>query len=320
MEFGRFNMFHPAGTLIFIAGRKGLGIAVFRVSETGAISYWKTLVFPEYTALPDGEKGNEAQFTPDGNTFVVSCGASSVGTVPSHTFILRTTDDWETFALIQDIVKPGTPTIYPMNTMDLSRDGNVLCVAVWRINEVYIFRTTDDWASYTAHLLPNPAYYPQGGLSGDQMGNPVACNYDGYRIFVGVPFGSPDYGAGVVAGAGSVELYQYNHVTDAYDYLGPLAPPVVLAPGDQFGSCRANFGGNRLYVTSGGLVKQYIYGINEDGISLIYERDSIFTPAAAGATRFSEVDDTAVQGRGAIDNGAVVNAGALALVNYSEAP
>jgi len=273
----------------------------------------------EYAALPDGEKGNEAQFTPDGNTYVVSCGGSGTGTVQGHTFILRTTDDWETFALIQDIIKPGAPSNTPMNTMELSRDGDVLCLAAWLINEVYVFRTTDDWASYTTHLLPNPAYYPQGVASGDFMGNPISCNYDGYRIFVGTPQGSPDYGAGVVADAGSVELYQYNHVTETYDYLGPLTPPVVLAPGDQFGSCRANFGGNRLYVTSGGLVKQYVYGINEDEISLIYERDSIFTPAGSGAARFSEVDDTAVQG-GIVDNGAVLAAGALGIVTYSEAP
>lgn len=320
MFFGRFNEISPDGTLIFIASKIGLGVAIFTISETGVVDYWKTLTFAEYTALPDGEKGNEARISRDGNTLIMACGGFNVGTVPSHTFILQTTDGWNTFELVQDIVKPGTPSNAPMSTMDLSRDNKVLCLSCWFINEVYVFRTDDNWASYSTYLLPNPPYYPQGTASGDFLGNPLAVNYDGYRLFIGAPFGSPDYGAGAVSEAGSVELYQYNNETDAYEYLGYLEPPHTLAPNSFFGNTRANFGGNRLSVGASGLLKQYLYGINDDEISLIADIDSIFYPEGRGVGRFYDTEDTMVAGGQFVDNGAVVDAGALGLVTFAEEP
>jgi len=320
MVFGRFNELNQAGDKIFITGKSGPGVAIFNISDSGVITYWKTLVFAEYTAIPDGQKGNEARISPDGNTLIMACGGFSTGTEPSHAFVLQTTDDWNTFTLLHDIVKPGTPTNNPMNTMDVSRDFTTFCASCWVLNEVYVFRSFDNWQTFTTYTLTNPAYYPFGVASGDFLGNPLAVNYDGYRLFIGAPFGDADYGSGPVVSAGSVELYQFNHEIDDYEYLGPLTPPVTLAPNDAFGSVFASYGGNRISVFANGLLKRYLYGINENEITLIHSADSIFLPAASGSTRFFDNKDTAVIGGQLADNGAKTGAGAIGIVNYSEEP
>ena len=291
LRFSRFTEVNYAGDMIFVTGRGSPGIAIYTISS-GVVDYWKTIEFPEYTALDIGARGNEGRISKDNRTLIITCsnGGNTPTAADTYAIILRSEDDWDTFSVLHTIPQPGGTGKEPMGTMDVSTDFDFLTCANWRENKVYGFRTSDDWASFSTYTLPNPVDIPFGAAGTYGISLAVA---DSDLVYIGSPYTE-----------NQVDVVEYNSTLDQYDYKKR-----ITNGSGSFGEISINADGNLIYVAAPtASLSQNIYNVADD---TLIQNPILDSMEAVGSSRFAVDDNGLVLGIQDQDNGAKADAGAV---------
>jgi len=343
MFFGRCVAPTPDGTVLFVTSKRGPGIAAYRIDPLGIPTYWKTITWPEYTSRPQGERGHECRFSADGRFFLLSTGGyPGAATVPSTWHMLYSDDGWETVEIRQAGIE--RPDVVPaeddsFQTLDFARDGSAFGIGCGEINRAYVYRTEDEWLTFTAHQMDTPsgitAYdYRDETPSAEKVlfAQSVAIGQDGFRAVFSAPMQNWDYvGGAPLANAANVQASQigtvwyYTWDQDAEEYEGPfqLLPPTDLTeytPPIRYGSSvRFNGPGNRLHAACSTIPLIWLFGIHGEEFKKVGE---ILTglPSGSAETSWLLTEDRFIIGAINSDNGDKANVGSFASVKYEETP
>ena len=344
--FSRYTEVTPAGDMVFVGSKRGPGIAVFKVDEFGKASYWKTLTWTEYTAMPVGERAHEARFDNTGKLhFLTTAGFSKGSSTTAGTFhVLYSDDNWETFEVRQGgQERPDTTgNTDNLQTLDVSRDGTTFVIGAWEINRLYSFRSDDGWMTYTAHQLAAPPgitqyqdAYAVPGAERISFAISNGCSYDGFRV-ISASEQTWDYENGVpLANAygqrtGTAWYWLYEESSDSYSGPYQILPPInIPSPSGNtlFGApLRMNAPGFRfncvLKGSGAGLLDAvYLYGIHDGENRKIAELADGFIFESAD-TRWAWDRDLLVVANKGEDNpdSGEVDVGAFRVIEFSEAP
>lgn len=316
MEFGKVCEINAAGTLLFATGNGDVpGIAIFNIDEDGDISYWKTITWAEFDNTVIGEKANYLRLSDDGQYLFLTNRGSSV---PGVVNVLFSSDDWETFEVKQVFSRSDAAGADSFAFLDVSRDGQAIIVGAPAEDAFYIYRTDDDWDSFTEFKPTRPADIG----TGINFAAYVSISSDGFRALAGTPEASVDYGSGAQAQVGAVDVYLYDNETPAYDYEARVTPPEFAVNAGIGAFASFNHAGDRLGYKSGSALsyKYYLFGLNADEMTYIGEvDDAAFFTVAFNFRWVFDSDILIVSNRDA--DGTLVNdIGAYKTVTFAEEP
>lgn len=316
LRFGRISEINSAGTMLFVTGEGDApGVAVFTIDSIGTVAYWKTLTWSQFTSTPIGERALNGRFSDDGTYFIMTNGT---GTVAGQVHVLYSDDNWQTFEVKNVFSRSDASGSDSFGVIDIGRDGLSLVVGAPDEDLVYAYRTTDGWDTFTEFKLTNPSDISAG--SGSDFGSAVGISGDGFRIVVGSPLADIDYGAGVLANVGAVDIYLYNNALPGYGLNRRLPQPETLSAADNFGEFASfNHPGNRIGVLSKGKAKYYLYGIDEDTVLFIADEDDALV-ASATDMRWESDSDTLIASDKLADGIVPADIGAYKTVTFAEEP